>query len=136
MCSRSYEPWSSDRHYQQISRARHGSEIARSRMTNRHRRISLQKQLRHRPANNLAATNDTCIRATYFNPAVVQQFDDACRACMARTPVFPSQLSGIHRMKTIDILRRIDRFDNRSLVNLPRQRKLRQNTVNIVARIQ
>src|ERR1043165_6033098 len=39
-------------------------------------------------------------------------------------------------MKTVDVFRRIDRFDDGCVVDLARQRKLRENPVDIVALIQ
>jgi len=46
------------------------------------------------------------------------------------------EATGIDRMKPIDVLRRIDCFDDRRLINLARQRQLRENAVDVVARVQ
>ena len=86
-------------------------------MTNRHCSISLQKQLCHRPSDNLAAANDACIRAAYFDPAVVQQLDDPGGRARHKYWSSHRQPSGVNGMKTIDVLCRIEGFDNRSFIN-------------------
>src|SRR5215216_3696373 len=105
-------------------------------MTDRHRRISLQQQLRQRTSNDLTATDDARIRTTDFDTAVVEEFHDAGRSARHEHGSSHSQLARAYRMKPVDVLRWIDSFDDCSLVDLARQRQLSENAVDAVARVQ
>src|SRR5262245_58386396 len=105
-------------------------------MTNRHRRITLQKQLRHRPSDNLAATNDTRIRSANLDAAIIKQLDNARGRARYEDRSSHRQLARVYRMKAVDVLRRIHRLDDRSLVNVSRKRKLRKYPVNIITCVQ
>src|ERR1051326_7472249 len=104
-------------------------------MTDRYRRISLQQQLRHRTSHDLTATDHTRVRPAYFNAVVVEEFDDAGWSARHEDWSAKRQSTDVDRMKPVDVFPWIDRFDDRGFVNLRRQRKLRQNPVNIIARV-
>src|ERR1041385_8842810 len=105
-------------------------------MTNRHRRVALQKQLRHRTPDNLAATYDARIHATNLNTAIVEQLHDARRRARDEHRSSHRKLARIHGMKAIDVFRRTHGFDDRSLVHVSGLWKLHQNPVDDVVRVQ
>src|SRR6185369_15851000 len=98
-------------------------------MTNRHRRITLQQQLRHRTPDNLAATDDTSIRPTNLDATVVKQVDDARGRARYENRSSQRQPACIHRMKAVDVFQWTHRFDDRRLIDMSRQRKLHEDPV-------
>ena len=87
-------------------------------------RIPLQQKLGHWSTDNLTATDNTSVNPTQLDLVVIQQLDNSGRC--TRNKLRPSQreTSDIDRVKTIDILQRIDRIHHVVRVHALRQRQL------------
>src|SRR6266480_2284895 len=101
-------------------------------MANGDRCVSLQQQLRHRTADDLASSNYTCVRSAQFDLMMIQKLDDSSRSTRHKHRPAHSQLTDIYRMKAVNIFCRINRLNDNGFVNCPRQRQLHQNAVNVI----
>src|SRR6185369_17871825 len=99
-------------------------------MTDRDRRISLQQQLGHRTSDDLAASNNTGIRAADLDLIIVEQLNHSSGGAWHEHRPSHCKPACIHRMETVDVFHRIDGLDDLRLVNPGRQRKLSKNTVD------
>src|SRR5215217_7045187 len=68
----SNETRTSDCDHEQVGSSCYRCQIPRTRMTDRHRRISLQQQLRHRTSHDLTATNHTRVRTANLDTVIVE----------------------------------------------------------------
>src|ERR1051326_3690759 len=105
-------------------------------MTDCHSRMSLQEQTRDRSPNDLTPTNYASISARNFNFVSIQQLNDSCGRTGNESRPAHREVTYARRMKGINILGRIDRFDDPRVINLFWQRQLNQNPVNLVVAIQ
>ena len=111
-------------------------QFARAGMAHRHRRVRLQEQQRHRPADDDTAPDDDGILPCNIDPRVLEQPHNAGRR--ARNEARPSnqQRSHVDRAEAVDILRRVDALEHRTRIDVRGHRLLRKNPVDIRARIQ
>src|SRR5215204_5212608 len=99
-------------------------------MANRDGRVFPQEKLRHRFADNVAAPDDDGVFARDWNIRTLQNLDNSGGRARDERFLPLRKLADIDRMKTVNVLFGIYRFENLALVNLRRERKLHQNSVN------
>src|SRR6202171_6855312 len=83
----------------------------------------------------MAAANYTGAGAADLNFVPLQQLDNSRRSARHKRWLAQSKLANISRMKTVDVLGRINRFNDWAFVNQCRPRQLHQDAVDIFARI-
>ena len=132
-----HERGASDRGDEDVRLPRQRRQIARPRVTDRHRRVAMQQQQRHRLADDIAAADDDRVLACDGDPGTLEQLDYAgWRARRQRRPVLHEQ-ARIHRRETVDVLCRIDDVEHRLRpADLGRQRILHQDAIVKPARVQ
>ena len=124
---------SPDSRDEDVGRTADGWQIRCPRMADGHRRVPMQEQHRHRLSHNVAATHDDGVPAGDRDLGPLEYLDHPRgrarhQGCFAQT-----QPADVHRVKTVHILSRVDRFQHRSGVDLGRQRKLHKNSVHVIA---
>ena len=125
-----------DRGDQDVGRARDLSQAlgcangppSRSRLRPLPFRINKKRQ---RFSHDHAAAENDNVRAGNFDPALDEQPLTAQRRARNK-PAFIAEreLRDIHRMKTVHVLRRIERAHDRRFIDLLRRRRLNENAVN------
>src|SRR5712671_6285168 len=101
-------------------------------MADSHRGVSLQQKAGHRPADDLAAADHAPVRAGNSDLVAIQQLDDSRWSAWNESGTTHCQQTYVRGMEAIHVLRRIDCFKNRGLVDLFWQRQLNQDAVNVV----
>src|SRR6188508_1092889 len=101
-------------------------------MTNCHRRVLLQKQHCHRLTDNIASADNDRVPAADRNFRTFQYLDNARWRTRDQRILTERKSSNIHRMKTVDVFRRIDRLEYLACIDLRRQRKLDEDAVDVV----
>ena len=79
-------------------------------MANRNRRIILQKQHRHRLADDVAAPDNNGVLTGNFDIKIFQNFNYARRSAGRKSLLTACQPSDIDRMKTVNVLFGNDSF--------------------------
>ena len=105
-------------------------------MCHRHRSVLTQEKQCHGFSNNITSADHNTLLAGNLNTGAFQKLDDPCRGTGHKSRLTDTESPNALRMKTIDILRRIDCTDHRILIDMHRQWKLYQNPVYILSLIQ
>src|SRR5688572_10108883 len=119
-----------------ISAAGYVGQIARFGMTHSNRRVLLLEKHRHRLPDDIAPTHDDGILTGDRNIRSFEYLDHAGRRARHQRANTLHQPTGIDRMKTIDVLFRIDRLKHASLIDLLWQRKLHQNSIDVISQVE
>ena len=133
------EAGTADRGHQDVGSRRHRREVRCFRMADRHRRVPLQQQHRHRLPDNLAAADHHRVRTRHRDAAPDEQLDDAGRRARheARAPLH--EPADVGRMEAVHVLVGIDRVEH-ALRGAPAhrrgQRRLHEDAVVLGAGVQ
>src|ERR1700687_3320634 len=111
-------------------------EVARARMTHRQRRVTLQEHEGHGLTDERAAPSDHGARAFQFDAGAVDEPHDAQGRARPHTLAALDQTRLAEGVQAVNVLRRIDRFNDDVGVDVPRQRQLYENAVDVTALIQ
>ena len=79
-------------------------------MTDRNRRVFLQKKLRHRFADDVASADDDRVFSDNFYARTLQDFDNSGGRARDERIASLRQISDIDRVKTVNVLLRIYLF--------------------------
>jgi hypothetical protein len=99
-------------------------------MGDRHRRVLLEQQQRHRLADDVAAADDNRALAGEHDTVATQQLHAAGRCVRKQAGLALSQQPSAHRVNAIDILARVELSDCASRHKPGWQRQLDQNAAD------
>src|SRR5882762_10091448 len=105
-------------------------------MADSHCGMPLQQQAGYRPADDLTAADYARVRAGNFDLVAIQQLNDSRWSAWNESGTTHCQQTYVRRVEGIHVLRWIDCFKNRGLVNLFWQRQLNQDAVDVFMLIQ
>ena len=134
-----HEAGTADRGHEDVGGRRHGREVRRFRVADRHRRVPLQQQHRHRLPDDLAAADHHRVRARHRDAAPHEQLDDAGRRARHQPRAPLHQPADVHRVEAVHVLGRIDRVEHLLRGPAPHRRgkrRLHQDAVVHGARVQ
>ena len=116
-----------------VAAAHHLFKILRPAVAQRHRTVPafLRQQVGDRTADDVAAADHDAMPSGGFDPVIFQQFENPVRRGRQIGRQSGDHPPGIDRMKTVDILFRIDRFDHPLFRDMFRQRQLNDETVHL-----
>ena len=112
------------------------SEIPGLGVANRHGGVFVQQQDRHGLAHNVAAAHDDGVLTGDGNVAALENLDHARRRAGRERRAAGKQAARIDGMKSVHVFRRIDRIQQTLGVDVRGQRKLDQDAVDLVARVE
>ena len=105
-------------------------------MTDSDRRSGQQQLERHRPADDVRGSNDGRAQAAQFESVFQSQADYAIGRAGAKPRALLREQSRVVRMKSVDVLLRIDRIRDLVRIQPLGQRQLHQDAVDAGIRIQ
>ena len=111
-------------------------EVGRARVADRDGRVRLQEQHRGGPPDDLAAADDDRLLPGRVDAVRGQELHaaDGRRGDVERRPEV--EVAGVDGMEAVDVLVRRDGVRHLRLVDVPRQRKLHEDPVDLVVRVQ
>ena len=118
----------SNRNNQDICLSAQFLQIFCSGMSHCHRCIFPQHQHSHRFSNDIASSENHAVFSFYLNIGSFQQLNYACRCTRQKSFASDHQCPCTLRMKTIDILGRINSQNYFLLIDMCRQWKLHENS--------
>ncbi len=99
--------------------------------------LLLKKKHRSGFADNVAAANDDYgVLASDGNAAALEDLNDTCGRARGESGAPCLKAAGVDGMKAVNILNWIDRIQQRLGVNLGGERKLDEDTVDVVTRVE
>ena len=101
-------------------------------MADRHGRVRLQQEVRHRLADDVAAADHHGPRTVELDVMLLEQRHHAARRRGDERRPSEVELAGVERMEPVDVLRRRDRADHLLLVDVVGQRQLDEDRVDVV----
>ncbi len=134
-----HETRTADRRDEDVRLRRHPRQIHGPRVTDRHRRVPVQQQQRHRLADDVAAADDDGAHAGHRNLRSLEQLDDARRRAGDKARTILDQPADVQRVKAVDVLVWQQRVEHPPLgvsAHRGRQRRLDEDAVVHVAPVQ
>ena len=125
-----------DRRDEDIGLPRYIRQILRPGVADGHRRIRCQQQHGHRLAHDVAPPDHHRMPAACRNVVSLQQLHHAQRRTGHETGLAAHQFARIHRVKTVHVLFGINQRQYARLIQPLRQRKLHQNPVYALIRVE
>src|SRR5258705_11183148 len=98
--------------------------------------VSLQQQAGNRSPYDLTAADDARVGAGNLDSIPIEQLNDSGRRTRHEARPAHRQQTDIRRMKRVDVLRRIDRLNDRGVVDLFWQRQLHEDSVDVLVPVQ
>jgi len=111
-------------------------KVARPGVTDSHRCIPLQQKCSHRFAYDVASTDHDRSRPVDCHSRRFDEAHDAGRRAWHECRAAQMKTADVDGMEAVDVFRRIDCIDDLSGVDLPRQRKLHEDSVDFIVCIQ
>ena len=105
-------------------------------MADRHRRVRLQEEQRHRLADERAAPDHDGPLTGDRDAVLAEQVHDAERRRRDERLAAEVELAGAERVQSVDVLHRIDRPHHARFVDLLGQRRLDEDPVDLVVLVQ
>ena len=105
-------------------------------MANRHGCVFLKQQTRDRPSHDLAAAYNARVGAGDFDLISFEQLDNSRGRARHKSRPAHRQQPDIRGMKSVDIFFRRHCLDDHSLINMPWQWQLHQNSIRLLVLIQ
>src|SRR5262245_7893310 len=133
------ESRSADRRDEDVTFRSDARQIHRSRVTDRDGRVDMQEKERHRLTDDVAAPDDDGVRTGDVDARPFQQLDDPRRRTRRQGRPALHEPPYVDRMKTVDVLRGIDRVEHTTLgvgAHRRRERRLHEDAIVNVARVQ
>ena len=118
---------------------RHRRQVDRPRVADRHRRIALEEQQRHRLADDLAPPDHDRVLASDGDTLAIEKLHHTGRRARRQRRPSLQQTARIERVETVHVLGRINRVEDVLLRVLPhrrRERRLHEDAVDPVVDVQ
>ena len=111
-------------------------EVLRARVADRHGRVALEEEMRHRLADDRRAADHDGARALERDLVLVEHPHDAERRARDERRPAEVEAAGVDRVDPVDVLLRRDRLDDPVLVEVVRQRELDEEPVDRVVGVE
>src|SRR4029077_187743 len=103
---------------------------ARFGMANRYGGVGVHQEQGHGLAHDVAASEHDCVRTFDGDVAATQNFHAARGSAGHESRTATDQTAEIHGMKSVDVFRGIDGFEDKFAIDLRRQWELDENAIH------
>ena len=111
-------------------------EVVRARVADRHRRVLGKEEHRHRLADDLAPPDHDRLVALQLDPVLLEHHHHARGRRRHEERLAEVETARVEDVEAVDVLGRVDRAQHRRLVHVRGERKLDEDPVDTVVRVE